>query len=255
MYLEIDEGFDSHPKTVRLCRVLGDVNAGQYLIRIWAWACRSSPDGDLSGMESADIEAIARYAPGDGKLFAALTDRWSPKFGPWVDIPGDGAMRLHGWDERQGAAIKRMEKHAERMREYRACHVARTNGARSTTVQSSPDKTSQEEIPPTPQGGKKRKPRSEGSEAFEVFWRTYPQHRHVEKAEAIKQWPGDEHASAIIAALAWQTTSQDWTKDGGSFVPHPKRYLSKRRWLDERPRTNGGAQPELRWAAPAPAVR
>lgn len=90
--------------------------------------------------------------------------------------------------------------------------------------------------PKAPQGGPKRKPKSEGSEAFEAFWKAYPQHRHVEKAEAIKQWPGDEHAGAIMAALAWQTKSQDWTKEGGSFVPHPKRYLAKRRWLDERPR-------------------
>jgi hypothetical protein len=71
---------------------------------------------------------------------------------------------------------------------------------------------------------------------FERFWAAYPQHRHVAKAEAIKAWPGDEHAPAIMEALAWQTTSVDWTRDGGSYVPHPSRYLSKRRWTDERPR-------------------
>lgn len=73
------------------------------------------------------------------------------------------------------------------------------------------------------------------SVAFEAFWQAYPQHRHVEKAEAVKAWPGDEFAPAIMAALDWQTKSSDWTKEGGSFVPHPKRYLSKRRWTDERP--------------------
>lgn len=152
MYLEIDEGFDSHPKTVRLCRVLGDVNAGQYLIRLWAWACRSAQDGDISGMEAADVESIAKYKVSDGKLFAALTEKWSPKFGPWIDRESDRLL-LHGWDERQGAAIKRMEKHAARMRDYRAGskpkrneHVASTCEARSMTVQSRQDKTSTDQV-------------------------------------------------------------------------------------------------------------
>jgi hypothetical protein len=156
MYLEIDEGFDEHPKTVRLCRVLGDVNAGQYLIRLWAWACRSAQDGDLSGMEAADVEQVAKYKASDGLLFKALTEIWSPKFGPWIDAE-DRTLRLHGWNERQGASIKRMEKRAERMRNYRAGskpsrdgHVEGTCEPRNMTVQTSPDKTRQGEakLPP-----------------------------------------------------------------------------------------------------------
>lgn len=151
MYLEIDEGFDSHPKTVRLCRVMGDVNAGQYMIRIWAWACRSAQDGDISGMEAADVEKVAKYSPEDGRLFKALTEKWSPKFGPWIDVDGE-SVRLHGWDERQGAAIKRMEKNAARMRAARGRKVdertndvqstcdARSEHVKSSPVQSSPDK-------------------------------------------------------------------------------------------------------------------
>jgi hypothetical protein len=150
MYLEIDEGFDSHPKTVRLCRVLGDVNAGQYLIRLWAWACRSAPDGDLSGMQAEDVEAIARYKPADGKLFAALCDRWSPKFGPWIDVDGDcQSVKLHGWQERQGAAIARMTKHAEYMRSKREqrksereTHVTLTCESRELDVRTSPVQSS-----------------------------------------------------------------------------------------------------------------
>jgi hypothetical protein len=119
MYLEIDEGFDSHPKTVRMCRVMRDVNAGQYLIRLWAWACRSAQDGDISGMQAPDIEAICRYRKADGKLFAALCEVWSPKFGPWIDVDGE-TMNLHGWGDRQGAAIAKMQRHADKMKMYRA---------------------------------------------------------------------------------------------------------------------------------------
>jgi hypothetical protein len=118
VYLEIDEGFDEHPKTVRLCRVMRDVNAGQYLIRLWAWACRSAQDGDLSGMESSDVEIIAKYKKEDGKLFTALTEVWSQKFGPWIDHDG-GKMVLHGWCERTGLAIKKMEGAAQDKKLYR----------------------------------------------------------------------------------------------------------------------------------------
>ena len=163
MYLEIDEGFDSHPKTVRLCRVMGDVNAGQYLIRLWAWACRSAPDGDISGMVAADVEAVAKYQAADGKLFAALTETWSPKFGPWIDVDGT-SVRLHGWAERTGAAIARMaasadrmKRHRERKREERCANDARTMRERDedasrtfVVVQSSPVQSSQEISPPAP---------------------------------------------------------------------------------------------------------
>jgi hypothetical protein len=154
MYLEIDEGFDSHPKTVRMCRVMKDVNAGQYMIRIWAWAVRSAPDGDLSGMQAADIEAIAKYAKADGKLFEALTAKWSPKFGPWIDVDGE-TVHLHGWGERQGAAIKRLEKNAacmrvirERAKSQREQNVSTTCAPRVAHVTTSPDQTSPDKTRP-----------------------------------------------------------------------------------------------------------
>lgn len=160
MYLEIDEGFDAHPKTVRLCRVMGDVNAGQYLIRLWAWACRSAPDGNLSGMEAGDIEAIAKYKKADGKLFSALTERWSPKFGAWLDLDGD-SLKLHGWEERTGAAISKMDKRAADMRALRdkrkrerdstvtsqLQHGDTHVGDQTRQDQTSPDKTSQDPEP------------------------------------------------------------------------------------------------------------
>lgn len=160
MYLEIDEGFDAHPKTVRLCRVMGDVNAGQYLIRLWAWACRSARDGDLSGMEVGDVEAIAKYAPADGKLFEALTAVWSSKFGPWLDRDGT-SLRIHGWGERQGAAIAKMDKRAADMRALRdrkkrergesvtsPCSHGDTHvGDQTRPDQTSPDKTREGDSP------------------------------------------------------------------------------------------------------------
>jgi len=118
MYLEVDEGFDQHPKTLRLCGVMKDPNAGQYLFRLWTWACRCAEDGDLSGMGPVELEHVMRYQPADGRLFAALTETWSSKYGPWIDV-GEKSMRIHGWMDRQGAAIDKMKSKAGKVREWR----------------------------------------------------------------------------------------------------------------------------------------
>ena len=69
------------------------------------------------------------------------------------------------------------------------------------------------------------------SEAFQGFWAAYP--RKVGKIKAWKAWPGDSLLPKILEALAWQTKSVDWTKDRGTFIPHPATYLNQGRWEDE----------------------
>lgn len=72
-------------------------------------------------------------------------------------------------------------------------------------------------------------------EEFERFWRTYP--RHVKRVDAVKAWtqvrPTVDEVVAILAALAWQVRSFQWTKDEGRFVPYPSSYLRGQMWLDE----------------------
>jgi hypothetical protein len=78
------------------------------------------------------------------------------------------------------------------------------------------------------------------SESFVRFWSTYP--RKVGKDDARKAWvkaakaSGGEAAleTACLEALRWQKTSDDWTKDGGKFIPHPSKYLNAGRWQDEQ---------------------
>src|SRR5687767_8542683 len=72
---------------------------------------------------------------------------------------------------------------------------------------------------------------------FDVFWRTYP--RRVGKKDAHRAWkalnPSTDLVRAILAALAWQSQTKDWQKDGGAFVPYPATYLRGERWTDEQP--------------------
>lgn len=70
---------------------------------------------------------------------------------------------------------------------------------------------------------------------FERFWTAYP--RKVNKVGAKKAFdkvrPDDELLNRIIAAIEKQKHSEQWTKDGGQFIPHPQTWLNGHRWEDE----------------------
>ena len=97
------------------------------------------------------------------------------------------------------------------------------------------------ENPPTPQGDvsvektggePKRRNASEYSPEFESFWTAYP--RKEAKGSAFKAWQKQKPPlSACLSALAWQKKSDQWTKDAGSFIPHPASWINARRWEDE----------------------
>lgn len=78
------------------------------------------------------------------------------------------------------------------------------------------------------------------SVGFTEFWQAYP--RKVGKGAAQKAWDKlKPDLDSVLAALAWQTKQDAWTKDGGQFIPHPGTYLNQRRWEDEKPLDNSNA--------------
>jgi hypothetical protein len=72
--------------------------------------------------------------------------------------------------------------------------------------------------------------------SFDAFWSRYP--RHEAKKDALKAWtqlkPSDATIAAIHTALDWQIDSEQWTKQGGQYVPLPASWIRGRRWEDER---------------------
>jgi hypothetical protein len=70
---------------------------------------------------------------------------------------------------------------------------------------------------------------------FDLFWAAYP--RKVSKPVALKAWlkvsPPPELVAMILVALGVHTRSEQWTKDGGQFIPHPATWLNQQRWEDE----------------------
>ena len=74
-----------------------------------------------------------------------------------------------------------------------------------------------------------------GESTFDLFWKQYP--RKEGKGAAEKAWDKIsapvETAKLIETALIWQKRSEQWTKDGGQFIPMPATYLNQKRWMDE----------------------
>lgn len=71
-------------------------------------------------------------------------------------------------------------------------------------------------------------------ERFEDFWKAYPKKTAKDDARKAfdKRKPDAEMLALMLAALAVQTTSPTWMKDGGQFIPNPATWLNGGRWQD-----------------------
>ena len=72
------------------------------------------------------------------------------------------------------------------------------------------------------------------SAAFAAFWKTYP--KKVGKDAAEKVWARKvkaEDVQAVMDALDKHRSTEQWTQEGGRFIPHPSTWLNQGRWKDE----------------------
>ena len=78
---------------------------------------------------------------------------------------------------------------------------------------------------------------------FDDFWAVYP--RKVAKQDAKKAWdklkPSEELTEEIIHGVLRLSTSDQWTREGGMFIPHPATFLNGQRWNDELPQRRNGS--------------
>lgn len=69
---------------------------------------------------------------------------------------------------------------------------------------------------------------------FLDFWYQYP--RKNNKAAALACWKRqnlDKHQERVMAHLNSVMHTEQWTKDGGKFVPYAATYLNRRVYLDD----------------------
>jgi uncharacterized protein YdaU (DUF1376 family) len=112
-------------------------------------------------------------------------------------------------------------------------NAERTLNDRSTDVEL-PTPTPTPTPTSIPNGIEKPNAQSAG-DGFAKFWAAYP--KKVGKQAAEKAWAKlkrpAETLDVILKALEWQRKCEQWTKDGGQYVPNPTTYLNQGRWLDE----------------------
>ena len=75
---------------------------------------------------------------------------------------------------------------------------------------------------------------SEREAAFVRFWEAYPRKAGKEAArKAFAKVKVD--ASLLLHAIQQQRQSEQWTKDGGQYIPNPATWLNQGRWEDKLP--------------------
>lgn len=127
-WIESHQTLLNHPKTRRAARLLGiqRVHLVGHLHALWWWAMDYAPDGDLTGLDAADI-ADAMEWDGDGTaLLDALVSCGRPTDGAgtsktagFLEQTNDGRLLIHDWDDYAGKLIVRRRRDAERKRAER----------------------------------------------------------------------------------------------------------------------------------------
>jgi hypothetical protein len=78
---------------------------------------------------------------------------------------------------------------------------------------------------------------------FAEFWSAYP--KKVGKGAAEKAFKNARINGAlpdILSAIKRQSSSEQWRKDGGQFIPNPATWLNQRRWEDGETSTTAQAR-------------
>lgn len=71
--------------------------------------------------------------------------------------------------------------------------------------------------------------------AFAQFWSIYPKKKSKGQAEKAfsKINPDEQLLAVLIAKIEQAKKSDDWLKDGGTYIPYPATWLNGKRWEDE----------------------
>jgi hypothetical protein len=106
-------GFPTHRKTLHLCELLADHNAGMYLVRLFDHCAEMALDGRV---HKAVVEGAAGWRAKRGKFIAAASDAGL--------LSKDGDFYIvHGWEERNGAVIRKALTDAKKPRGNLPSHV------------------------------------------------------------------------------------------------------------------------------------
>lgn len=127
-WIESHQELGSHPKTLKLARILGVSRAAAvgHLHFLWWWALDYSQEGNLNRFEALDI-AIGGEWESDPETFVDALVRAG-----FLDQTSDG-LAVHDWDQYGGRLQERRAKDAERKRTTR--NVQRMSSGQGADIQ------------------------------------------------------------------------------------------------------------------------
>jgi phage replication O-like protein O len=109
-------------------------------------------------------------------------------------------------------------------------HANSSNTLTDSDLPSPKENTKENRNPHTPTSGG-----LSIDDSFNQIWKIYP--KKVSKAAAKKAFqkikPNKELFDTMIKAIETHSSSRDWTKENGQYIPHLSTWLNNKRWEDE----------------------
>lgn len=254
-WIESHQEVGRHPKTKKLARLLG-VNlptAVGHLHYFWWWALDFAQDGLLTKYDADDIADAMQWDGDPNTLLDAMISAG------YIDDTDEG-LAIHDWAEYAGKLLERRAK--DRARKRAAAEAAgvpqpirRKSAGKDEEYDETPSAsfvTNQPTVPNQPKQTNSDQPdRTDSTTPTELplverrfadFWAAYP--KKVGKAACLKAWkklkPDTELFDRIMATLSQQKASEQWSREGGRFIPNPLTWINQGRWDDEAPEAPTG---------------
>lgn len=253
-WIRLDVHMPEHRKSRRLAKLLDDRAAWRYVVTLWVWAAKHAEDGVLP---PEDVDIIAEECGWAGEPSEFIDVLVSAG---WIDRDGE-LLVVHDWDEFQGTLVERRLKNRRRKRLERkrrraqldgepsiedpSCHadVQGTSRGRpdararaGAPLRSVPSRSVSSGVGGETEGNGRAEPDDAGVElsAFDRLWEVYPRKQRKRQAEATWNDVRDEAPpiqDLVDAVKLWRRTEQ-WTAEGGRYVPLLHKWLSEQRWLE-----------------------
>ena len=230
-YLNLDPNYFDHPKTRRLVGLLGQM-ADVLPLRLWAYCARVHPsDGAMSRYSDLEIEGVIHWIGVPKEAVRALCAVGFLK-------PIKNGFSCVDWLQHEGH-LKAFRRRGIEASKARWAKYATSNAA-SNAKKNLSNAPSVPSIPSIPTTKNPLPPKRGNVDGFDQFWDSYP--KKVGKLAALKVWkkigPTADMQARIVSAIRAQRYCEQWTKDGGQYIPHPATWLNQGRWDDEiRPTT------------------
>lgn len=232
-WIESHTSLERHPKLLLLksrMRWSRNESVG-FLHRFWWTVLEYAPNGVISALPPAVMsETLDMNVDEYERLLIALEEIG------WIDRVGT-RLQVHDWLDyaRMYLRDNKFKNKPEKFKEVESLYeIVPADALRKTRKSSAESLRKVCGTKPTNQPtNQPRSPAAAGG-SFGAFWAAWPRHRRkADRPKCEKQWASarlDEHAGAIMAALAAFKTSPDWTKEGGQYIPAPIVWLRGQRW-------------------------